>query len=626
MSFWHYLKRWLAAARAVSTGTPPEGVLEAVIDATVRSWIQSQRSFSDREIADQVLANVTPTNLMLAVGVVAKRFDDATLAALGYQRTERPAFGGRFVYHPVGSPIPAVVPPRTTAAPARGWGSSGGSSSTSSGGGGGSWTAQPSAPNPYEASEILGLSAEELRRRALRITPWRTAWIGRVDTIPPQSDERTALIDRGLVLRGLLSEAQLEEIHRVGDLWLRHNEAEKLVSAMAHASADQAIEQERARKAELKAARKAEAAARRERRAQEVAKRRAEDIVFLGEGVSGQLADRRSQIERLEAQGLPLLSTPADVAQALGIPVPRLRWLAFHAEAATLVHYVSFEVPKRSGGMRTLNAPHRELGAAQRWVFDHILSKLTFEDTAHGFVRGRSTVTCATPHVGRDVVLNLDLQDFFPTITFPRVRGLFHQLGYSPAVATVLALLCTEAPRRPIEYEGQRYFVAVGPRALPQGACTSPALSNMVVRRLDRRLCGAAAAAGWTYTRYADDLTFSAPPGHRHEIPRLQARIRHLVEEEGFVVHPHKGRVQRCGGQQAVTGVVVNAKTSLPRAEVRRLRAILHGARTTGLAAQNREGHEHFEAWLRGKLAYLAMVDRPKGMAMLAELEALVGG
>ena len=100
--------------------------------------------------------------------------------------------------------------------------------------------------------------------------------------------------------------------------------------------------------------------------------------------------------------------------------------------------------------------------------------------------------------------------------------------------------------------------------------------------------------------------------------------MRHIAEDEGFTLHPRKGRVQRPGGRQSVTGIVVNDKLSLPRHEVRRLRAILHGARKTGLEAQNREARPHFEAWLRGKLAYLAMIDRDRGMTMLRELDGLV--
>ncbi len=350
---------------------------------------------------------------------------------------------------------------------------------------------------------------------------------------------------------------------------------------------------------------------------------RAEDIVFLGRGVSAGLKDRRSLVEELERRGLPVLSSPADIARALDLTIPQLRWLAFHAEAAERTHYVHFDVPKRSGGTRHLAAPHARLAAAQRWILTHILERLPVEDSAQGFVKTRSTVTNAAPHVGRGVVANLDLSDFFPSIGFRRVRGVFRRLGYSEAAATILALLCTEALRRAVEYDGRRYFVAVGERALPQGACTSPALSNQVARKLDRRLRGMCQRHGWAYTRYADDLTFSAGPERRGQVPALVARVRHIVQEEGFAINVRKGRVQRRGGRQEVTGVVVNDRLALARDEVRRLRAILHGARRTGLTAQNREGRPHFAAWLRGKIAYLTMIDRPRGLAYLRQLEAL---
>src|SRR5690606_3022555 len=105
---------------------------------------------------------------------------------------------------------------------------------------------------------------------------------------------------------------------------------------------------------------------------------------------------------------------------------------------------------------------------------------------------------------------------------------VFQQLGYSPAVATILALLCTECPRQTVEYAGTRYHVAVSPRSLPQGACTSPALSNLTARRLDARLQGIAAKLGWRYTRYADDLTFSANGDAADLAGYLLARLRHI--------------------------------------------------------------------------------------------------
>lgn len=482
----------------------------------------------------------------------------------------------------------------------------------------------PQNVNAYLSNpEILGLSADELRKRAVKINPYRTAWIGRVDTIPPQNDERTALIDRGLILRGLLTEVQIAEIHRVGDLWIRFHEAEKLASAMAHRSADAAIEQIRAEKAKKRAERKKRSEEKEKARVEAVAKRRAEDIIFLGRGVSKGLADRRSNPEALAALGVPVWSSPADVAKGLGLTITQLRWLCFHAEATRKTHYVYFEIPKRSGGKRLLSAPHTKLKTAQRKILDDVLAKIPLEPEAHGFVTGRSTVTNATPHVGQGVVLNVDLKDFFPTVTFRRVRGLFHSFGYSPAVATVLALLCTEAPRRKVKFDGAEWWVAVGDRCLPQGAPSSPAIANAITRKLDRRLRGRLGKRGWVYTRYADDLSFSRKDFTRAELGFVHASIRHVVQDEGFALNPKKGRAQGKGARQDVTGVVVNVKPGVPRDELKRLRAILHQAKKTGLEAQNREKVPDYRRVLEGKIAYVMMIDRVKGEKLKAALDAI---
>jgi hypothetical protein len=354
--------------------------------------------------------------------------------------------------------------------------------------------------------------------------------------------------------------------------------------------------------------------------------RRDGEIVFLGRGVSGRLCEYNCDAARLEAAGLPPLATPSELAFVLGLPVPRLCWLAFHAEVATRVHYVSFQVPKRSGGTRTLSAPYATLAAAQRWILGHILSRLPVEGPCQGFQAGRSIVTNAAPHAGQAVVVNLDLEGFFPSIGFPRVRSVFQRLGYSGAVSTVLALLCTECPRRVIEYAGQRLHVATGPRGLPQGACTSPALANQVARRLDKRLAGLASRLGVAYSRYADDLTFSGPDALEGRLGSLLRRVRWLAEEEGFTVNETKTRILRRSTAQTVTGLVVNDRPGVRRDEVRRLRAILHRARREGLEAQNREGRPDFRAWLLGKIAFVGMARPEVGARLRAEFNALCNG
>ena len=471
--------------------------------------------------------------------------------------------------------------------------------------------AEPSRFDDPEAT----MSLAEVRRRfmALRrggIFPHATP-----DEIPSRDDEFTRLVDRSLVLAGYLSEEDLEEIHRVGETWMKYERRERYAKAAAARSAEAAVQQYRAEQAALKAERVAQARARAEQRAARVAHWRAHTIAFLGDGVSGGLNDHQSHIEQLEARQLPALSTPNQLAEALSIDVSALRWLAFHQETARIIHYTQFEIPKRSGGKRTISAPKPKLAQVQRWLLQNIVARLPVEADAHGFVDGRSVVSNARPHVGRRLVLNLDLESFFPSITFPRVRGLLQSVGYSPSISTVIALLCTECPRVKMTYDGTAYYVAVADRALPQGACTSPGLSNAIATRLDRRLRGLAAKAGWTYTRYADDLTFSSQDFD--SLAGFWASARHVIEDEGFRINRKKGRVQRANRRQEVTGIVVNQKVGLPRRDVRRLRAILHNAEKTGLAAQNRENDPKFEARLQGQLAYLMMVDPAKGTPMM---------
>lgn len=373
-------------------------------------------------------------------------------------------------------------------------------------------------------------------------------------------------------------------------------------------------EESKQRRKANKLKRIAEAKARREA----WAKAKATLIAYAGEGVSGGLSDTKSDAEALAKRGLPVLHTGAEVAKAIGIPLAKLRWLTYHRRGATVVHYHRFGIPKKTGGIRSISAPKRSLAHAQQWVLGAVLDKLTPEPEAHGFVSQRSIVTNATPHVGRAVVVNMDLRDFFPTITFRRVKGLFHGLGYSENVATVLALLCTEPPRVAAEVDGKLFHVALGARMLPQGACTSPAITNALCRRLDRRVAGLAKRHGFAYTRYADDLTFSGDKPTA--VGRLLRSVRSILVAEGFTEHPDKTRVMRKTSRQEVTGVTVNTRTAVARDEVRTLRAILHNAARHGLASQNREGREDFAAYLRGRVAFVAMVDPQRGEALRAAL------
>lgn len=307
---------------------------------------------------------------------------------------------------------------------------------------------------------------------------------------------------------------------------------------------------------------------------------------------------------QLDRYGLPLWRTEADVAHALDVSLRTLRHFSMHSAQERAPHYVTFAIPKRSGGERLIMAPKRRLKALQRRLNTLLCAKLPTSEHAHGFRNGRSVRSNAQPHVGKRVLLQLDIREFFPSIHFGRVRGLLLALGYAYPVASVLAALMTEAPRQPVAVGDTVYFPPVGSRACPQGAPTSPQLSNALLLKMDRRLAGLARRRGFDYTRYADDLTFSGEDiAGAHALRILACRI---VEEEGFTINGEKTRIVRDGSRQLVTGVVVNDVLGLSRQSRRRLRAAIHRCakqQATGTA------DPATLARLEGELAYLFMLN-----------------
>ncbi len=449
------------------------------------------------------------------------------------------------------------------------------------------------------------------------------------------ADDEKARLYREIVQR--TNEEQLLERMKLLGFWPKdqnlpatptaeERERERIEGEMASLRRDNALvrDPEKAlseeRKRRWEASKQRRAAAKAQRLAEEVRrrdawnKRKVATIVHAGTGVSAGLEQRTSDAAQLEGRGLPVLHVAEDVAKAMGITLNSLRWLTYHRNSATLVHYHRYSIAKKTGGVRFISAPKPALHKAQRWVLENILDRLPVDPAAHGFVPGRSIVSNAAPHTGKPVVINLDLKEFFPSVNFRRVKGLFRKLGYSEHVAVVLALLCTEPPRVAAELDGKVWHVALGSRVLPQGACTSPAITNALCRRLDRRLSGLGKRHGYVYTRYADDLTFSGENGKA--VGRLLRSVRSIVSAESFTEHPRKTKVMRRARRQEVTGLTVNVRPSVSRKELRQLRAILHNAAKHGLASQNRAGHPDFAAYLKGRVEFACMVDPSRAPAL----------
>jgi hypothetical protein len=394
-------------------------------------------------------------------------------------------------------------------------------------------------------------------------------------------------------------------------------------------------------KAQYKAKKKAEAEERRKLRRRAWEAYHATHITHLGAGVHWEddpdvdSFDVDQREARARDNGLPELKGAAELAQAMGLPVARLRWLTYHRETDTASHYYTFTIAKRDGSPRTIFAPKRELKAAQRWMLRKVAERLPVHNAAHGFVPDRSIVTNAAVHAGADVIVKLDIRDFFPTVTWRRVKGLLRKGGLSESVATLLSLLSTESPRELVQFRGKTLHVAVGPRALPQGAPTSPALTNALCMRLDRRLSGLARTLGFTYTRYADDLAFSwrpaTPPAAGGEVGRapvgaLLRGVGQILPSEGFRIHPDKTRVLRRGDRQKITGLVVNQPPTggsapaarVPREVLRQLRAAVHNLEA-GKPGKPGETLQH----LSGMAAFVHMTDPARGRVFLDRLAAL---
>ena len=240
-----------------------------------------------------------------------------------------------------------------------------------------------------------------------------------------------------------------------------------------------------------------------------------------------------------------------DLARRLGVTQRELSSLR--------PEYSEFFLTKRLGGTRRILAPSPQLKDWQRRIGKRVLQKLSAHPTAIGFERGQSIVTHARMHTRQAVVMRMDIREFFGSTTTDRVFNFFRKIGWKRIAAHWLTDACT--------YDGQ----------LPQGAPTSPRLSNLVNYLMDVRLAGLAKASGAIYSRYADDLTFSFSVDQTASIRRVQFGARQIVHEFGYQLHRRKKSfVRRQHQQQLVCGLVVNQQVRLPRETRRWLRAVEH--------------------------------------------------
>ena len=268
-------------------------------------------------------------------------------------------------------------------------------------------------------------------------------------------------------------------------------------------------------------------------------------------------------------------------------------------------HYKEFFIKKRSGGERQILAPDPKLKLIQRRIA-YVLSLLYLgRSSVHGFRRGKNIITNAEKHVRRKVLLNIDLENFFPTIHFGRIRGILQARPYSLSkkTAAIIAGFCC--------YK----------RKLPQGAPTSPIISNIICSKLDHDLQQLAYNEHCTYSRYADDIVFSTNTRNRFSQNMLEGgasewkaglKLNDIIVENGFIINHQKTRVRFYTERQEVTGLIVNKFPNIKREFVREIRMMLHIWKKFGLEAAN-EKHmnscgKNFYHSLSGKINFLKLV------------------
>ncbi len=231
----------------------------------------------------------------------------------------------------------------------------------------------------------------------------------------------------------------------------------------------------------------------------------------------------------------------------------------------TPIQYREIQIPKRSGGRRILHAPGDLLKQMQRRILHRLLGRLRAHPAVHGFEKGRSIRTNAAVHVDQDVVIRMDIRDFFPSTSARRVEKYFRQIGWDKRSARLLTRLTTHND------------------GLPQGAPSSPRLANLVNYPMDVRLAGLVNCIGGQYTRYADDLTFSYPERNTRDAGYVIPVAKRILAEYDYRIHHNKKlHIRRRHQRQIVTGLVINGNgpPRLSRDVRRRLRAIRHHVRT----------------------------------------------
>lgn len=283
--------------------------------------------------------------------------------------------------------------------------------------------------------------------------------------------------------------------------------------------------------------------------------------------------------------------------------------------------YNTYKIRKKTSGYRWIMSPTNDLKVVQKWIKINILDKVKIHESAHGFVKDKSIVSNAHSHINKEMVLNIDLYRFFDTITEKRVCSLFKKLGYTDKLSYDLArLLCINPPKNywkdlKIENSLKKRFIKSRPSILPQGAPSSPVISNIIAFNLDKSIYKYCDKSNLTYTRYADDISIS---GNKSDLPSLNV-IKSIIRCNGFTINNKKVKFLSAHKKQEVTGIIVNNGTFVKKELIREINQELYFCLKFGYTSHlerkfsEKEVKANYKDWLFGKICFIYSVEKTKG-------------
>ncbi|OCK50691.1 hypothetical protein BA768_19440 [Chryseobacterium sp. CBo1] len=263
-------------------------------------------------------------------------------------------------------------------------------------------------------------------------------------------------------------------------------------------------------------------------------------------------------VEKILSTNSPIIFEFNHLSLLLGIEKDYLAKIA----NKSALFYHEFHIPKRNGELRIINSPNTILLGIQRWIYQNILSHIQLHESCTGFRKDYNIKHNASKHLNSNVILKMDLKDFFPSINKRRVISVFKNIGYTRNISYTLASLCCKDD------------------SLPQGAPTSPFLSNIIAKRLDRRLNALCQKFNLNYTRYADDLTISGDTISK----KLISYISDIINDEGFIVNQDKTRLLYKNNRKIITGISISSdKLTIPKKRKREIRHSIYFIKKYGI-------------------------------------------